>query len=55
MGDAILFEDIFTITAMDPEGKKFDKGERSHGARLMLPADFSGGFKFRFIRYALIP
>eukprot|EP00246_Nothoceros_aenigmaticus_P010060 TRINITY_DN26364_c0_g1_i1.p1 TRINITY_DN26364_c0_g1~~TRINITY_DN26364_c0_g1_i1.p1 ORF type:complete len:158 (+),score=32.47 TRINITY_DN26364_c0_g1_i1:250-723(+) len=28
MGDALLFEDIFTITAMDPEGKKFDKVSR---------------------------
>ncbi|XP_024402642.1 DNA-directed RNA polymerases II and V subunit 8A [Physcomitrium patens] len=28
MGDTLLFEDIFTISQLDPDGKKFDKVSR---------------------------
>ncbi len=28
MGDSLLFEDIFTIGGLDPDGKKFDKVSR---------------------------
>ena len=36
----MLFEDTFEVTAVNPEGKKFDKGETEHSrhlAHLMQP------------------
>ena len=33
MASALIFEDIFEVGVMDPDGKKFDKGKRREEKR----------------------